>query len=202
MTEDRETSNHPDPHGTKKLSVITGGKTKAPTGANKGGKKHKGATDITTGLTVKQEAFAQAIMAGENYTDAYRQAYNAEGMADGTVWSEACRLVAHHKVSARLDQLRAQKEAEQRAMRVSLSQFVIDGFKEMTRPRLLHPDSYDEHGNPAPMVEDIPPAVRTRNLELIGKHLGLFVDRVETTDTTDRTAEEIEAALRARLGLS
>ena len=201
MTEDRETPSSPDPSGTFKPSIIKGGKDKAPTGASNRKKGHKGATDISTGLTVKQEAFAQAIMAGENYSDAYRQAYNAEGMADGSVWSEACRLVAHPKVSARLEQLRAQKEAEQRAMRVSLAQFVIDGFKEMTKPRLLHPDSYDEDGNPAPMVEDIPPAVRTRNLELIGKHLGLFVDRVETTEKADRTPDEIEAAIKARLGL-
>jgi hypothetical protein len=50
-------------------------------------------------------------------------------------------------------------------------------------------------------VEEIPPAVRTRNLELIGKHLGMFVERVETKDTTDRSADEIEAQIKARLGL-
>jgi hypothetical protein len=36
----------------------------------------------------------------------------------------------------------------------------------------------------------------------MGKTIGLFVDRVETEDKTDRTADEIEAQLRARLGLS
>jgi hypothetical protein len=49
---------------------------------------------------------------------------------------------------------------------------------------------------------DIPPAVKVRALELMGKTVALFTDRVETKDTTDRSAEEIEAQIKARLGLS
>jgi hypothetical protein len=49
---------------------------------------------------------------------------------------------------------------------------------------------------------DIPPAVKVRALELMGKTVALFVDRVETEDTTDRSADEIEAQIKARLGLS
>jgi hypothetical protein len=48
---------------------------------------------------------------------------------------------------------------------------------------------------------DIPPAVKVRALELMGKTVALFTDRVETEDTTDRSAEEIEAQIKARLGL-
>jgi hypothetical protein len=49
---------------------------------------------------------------------------------------------------------------------------------------------------------DIPPAVKVRALELMGKTVALFTDRVETEDTTDRSADEIEAQIKARLGLS
>jgi hypothetical protein len=48
---------------------------------------------------------------------------------------------------------------------------------------------------------DIPPAV-TRALELMGKTVALFTDRVETEDTTDRSADDIEAQIKARLGLA
>jgi hypothetical protein len=76
---------------------------------------------------------------------------------------------------------------------LSLAQFVVDGWKQLAQPKITYADG---------TVEEIPPAVRTRNLELIGKHLGMFVERVETKDTTDRSAEEIEAQIKARLGLS
>jgi hypothetical protein len=50
--------------------------------------------------------------------------------------------------------------------------------------------------------ETVHPSIRTRNAELMGKHLGLFVERVETKDVSDKTADDIEAQIKARLGLS
>jgi hypothetical protein len=185
MTIDRETPNAPA-SGTPKMSVIQGGKTKPP----KGG---RGATDRVTGLTDRQEIFCQGIMAGLTYSDAYRQAYTTQGQLDATVWNNACKMAADTKVIARLEALRAQKEAERRMQALSLAQFVVDGWKQLAQPKITYADG---------TVEEIPPAVRTRNLELIGKHLGMFVERVETKDTTDRSAEEIEAQIKARLGLS
>jgi hypothetical protein len=185
MTTDRETPDAPA-SGTPKMSVIQGGKTKPP----KGG---RGATDRVTGLTDRQEIFCQGIMAGLTYSDAYRQAYTTQGQLDATVWNNACKMAADTKVIARLEALRAQKEAERRMQALSLAQFVVDGWKQLAQPKITYADG---------TVEEIPPAVRTRNLELIGKHLGMFVERVETKDTTDRSAEEIEAQIKARLGLS
>ena len=155
-----------------------------------GGKKSRSAPDVATGLTEKQERFAQEIMAGANYTAAYRAAFNASGMTDGTVWNEAYKLAAHPKVTMRLDQLRAAKEAERRMQAASMSQFVIEGWKQLAQRKIVHQDG---------TVEEIPPAVRTRNLELIAKHLGMFVERIETADVSDRSADEIEEAIRARL---
>jgi hypothetical protein len=40
---------------------------------------------------------------------------------------------------------------------------------------------------------------RIRALELVGKTVGMFTDRVEQADTTERTASEIERDLRAKL---
>lgn len=192
MSTDRETPDHTVP-GTPKMQVIDGGKETSGKRVAKGKTKQKSPTNRETGLTAKQEAFAQEIMAGSNYTAAYRAAFNASGMADGTVWSEAHKLAAHPKVTARLEQLRAAKEAERRTQALSLAEFVIAGWRELAQSKIVHDDG---------TVEEIPPAVRTRNLELIGKHLGMFVDRVETKDVTDRSPEEIEEQIRARLGLN
>jgi phage terminase small subunit len=157
-----------------------------------GGKKSRSAPDVATGLTEKQERFAQEIMAGANYTAAYRAAFNASGMTDGAVWVEAHRLAASPKVTLRMDQLRAAKEAERRMQAACLSQFVVEGWKQLAQRKIVHQDG---------TVEEIPPAVRTRNLELIAKHLGMFVERIETADVSDRSAGEIEDAIRARLAL-
>lgn len=56
-------------------------------------------------LTSKQEKFAQAVASGMTQADAYRHAYNAENMADSTIWSRASELAADGKVSGRIKSL-------------------------------------------------------------------------------------------------
>lgn len=182
--DDRETSNRPDPHGTFKPSIIKGGKDKSPVGGSKGKKHQRSAPDPDTGLTEKQEAFVQAIMSGKNYSDAYRIAYNAEGMADGTVWNVSSTLAANPKVQMRLASLKAAKEAERRAVALSRPEFVL---------RELETIALDKN-------ESV--AARVRALELMGKTVAMFTDRTETEDVTDASADEIEARLRAKLGLA
>ena len=58
-------------------------------------------------LTAKQEAFAQAIADGLGQADAYRMAYDAEGMKDSTVHPKASRMLSEGKIRARVDELKA-----------------------------------------------------------------------------------------------
>jgi hypothetical protein len=176
MTMDRETPDAPA-SGTPKMSVIEGGKSKTRQRA----KGVRGATDRATSLTDAQEAFCQNVMSGLNYTAAYKAAYPNTNATDASIWSIACRLAAEVKVISRLEALRAQKEAEKRMQALSLAEFVLDGWKELAQSKIVHHEK-DEKGKPITRVEEIPPAVRTRNLELIGRHLGMFVERVETKD--------------------
>ena len=196
MTTDRETPDAPA-SGTPKMSVIEGGKSKTRQRA----KGVRGATDRATSLTDAQEAFCQNVMSGLNYTAAYKAAYPNTTATDASIWSIACRLAAEVKVISTLEALRAQKDAEKRMQALSLAQFVLDGWKELAQSKIVHHER-DEKGKPITRVEEIPPAVRTRNLELIGRHLGMFVERVETKDVTDKTADDIEAQIKARLGLA
>jgi len=48
-------------------------------------------------------------------------------------------------------------------------------------------------------TENPDPRVRLRALELLGKTLGLFVDRVETEDKTPRDADAIRKEIEARI---
>jgi NH3-dependent NAD+ synthetase len=59
-------------------------------------------------LTAKQEAFAQGIADGLGQADAYRMAYDAEGMKDSTVYSKASIMMSEGKIKARVDELKAQ----------------------------------------------------------------------------------------------
>lgn len=63
------------------------------------------------GLTLKQEAFAQAWARSRNNTVAYKAAYDWKGMTDKSVWEEACRVRLNPKVAARiLDLLQEQAD--------------------------------------------------------------------------------------------
>jgi hypothetical protein len=82
-------------------------------------KKSRSAPDPETGLTDKQEAFCQAIMAGATFSDGYRAAYRADGMVPNSIWNAASRLASDPKVRGRLEQLAEQKEAERRMLALS-----------------------------------------------------------------------------------
>jgi hypothetical protein len=64
-------------------------------------------------LTAKQEAFCQAIADGLGQADAYRMAYDAEGMKDNTIYSKASVLMSDGKVAARVAQLKSQVAEKQ-----------------------------------------------------------------------------------------
>ena len=166
-----------------KLTVVaTGSNTQqAASKSNKStGTRKKSATN-TRGLTDKQEAFAQAIFEGANFSDAYRKSYDAANMSAASIHTEACLLVQNPKVSQRLEQLNAEREQQRRMQSLSRSDFVL---KQLT-DEALNPDNSD--------------GARVRALELLGKSVALFTDKVETEDKTERDAESIRAELQAKL---
>lgn len=59
-------------------------------------------------LTPKQEAFCQAYIETGNASEAYRKAFDARRMKPETVNRSAFDLLQNHKITARLDELRAE----------------------------------------------------------------------------------------------
>ena len=160
--------------GKPKLKVVSN------TGSKSTGTRKKSAT-TTRGLTDKQEAFAQAIFEGANFSDAYRQAYDASNMSAASIHTEACLLVQNPKVSQRLEQLNLDREQQRRMQSLSRSDFVL---KQLTE-EALNTDNSD--------------GARVRALELLGKSVALFTDKVETEDKTERDADAIKRELQAKL---
>ncbi|MDV7201483.1 hypothetical protein RYZ18_09105 [Roseovarius sp. 10] len=130
-------------------------------------------------MTQKQLDFALAIASGKDQASAFREAYNAEGMKPSTIWSEASRLRRHPKVSARIDQLKAEAELSAAEKREGVREFVLHELTAMA-------------------CEASTPSARLKALELLGKSVGLFSDRVEVS-APERSIEELEAAIRQRI---
>lgn len=70
------------------------------------GTDHSGKRLMSENLTAKQEAYAQNIADGMTQADAYRSAYDAEGMTDNTIYARASELMRNSKVADRIQELR------------------------------------------------------------------------------------------------
>ena len=106
-------------------------------------------------LTNRQKQFVEEVVGGISSTEAYRASYNTGQMSIKTIWEAASRLSKNPKVVARLDELRAEKEAEERMLRLSYGDLVISELQSMA----LNSKSC---------------RVRIKALELLGKTVGLF----------------------------
>ena len=106
-------------------------------------------------LTAKQMKFVAEVSEGGSQSNAYRKAYDTSQMAPKTIWEEASRLSKDPKVVARLDELRAEKEAQERMLRLSYGDFVINELQEL---------ALSAKSNRA----------RIKALELLGKSIGMF----------------------------
>jgi len=107
-------------------------------------------------LTPKQEAFAQAYLLTGNATAAYRQAYDTQQMQDPSIYVAAHALVHNPKITLRLDKLKADAS---RLADVTIAD-VVAGLLDIARNGRVE-------------------SAKARAWELIGKHLGMFTDRIQ-----------------------
>jgi phage terminase small subunit len=162
-------------------------------------------------LSPKEEGFCVAILAGRNPSDAYRVTYQPKRAKAKTIHEMASRLMAKHKVRARLAELmrpvieRAQLTREE--WLEGLARICLADVRKM----------FDEDGNPIPITKladceaaaiaalevygglaassDVSEArgrtlrVRTvdqlKALELYGKAMGYFAEQREINNNSD-----------------
>jgi hypothetical protein len=132
------------------------------------------------GITTKQEAFCQAVTSGKSLADAYRSAYVTDNMTDNTLHHLACRLFADPKIRGRLQSINVEMEGNRRMMAASDVALGLRVLRELA-------ESADSD------------AARIRAAELLAKVGGAFVEQVDITDKRDRSPEEIETAIKAKL---
>ena len=131
------------------------------------------------GLTQKQEIFAQNVADGLNHSESYRRAYDTDEMASNTIWREAHRLSRHKRVAARICQLIAICEQDDRAWAATRAHRVTDLLERI-------------------MASSKTDSARLRAAELLGKTIGLFTHKEETPPRT-KTIEDLEQELAALL---
>jgi len=150
----------------------------------KGGDVRKRATrsapDAQTGLTAKQSMFCDGISSGMSLSDAYRAAYDTSGMQQKQVWEEASKLAVNPKVAQRLKEISQEKADQLRMLAASDAAAAVEVFRKM----MLAADT---------------DASKIRAAELLAKASGVFTDKVEVTDKTDRSTAQIEQEIADRL---
>ena len=131
-------------------------------------------------MTPKQHQFAREVVLGKSQADAYRAAYNTLRMNDNSIRREASRLMDNPNVATTVAQL--QREADTAVVQERIA----------TRDEVLQTlTSYMHSGEPRD-------SIRLRAAELMGKHYGLFTERIEAV-VPERSSEEITAELEEKL---
>lgn len=112
-------------------------------------------------LTPKQEKFCQGIVSGLNQSDAYRQAYNCDGMGDPTINNNAYVLMQDNDIAMRIEKLR-----------LPIAERIGMGLESYLKDLIAMRDD-------AKADVDHNPAIKAH--ELIGKALGYYVTKTELT---------------------
>lgn len=159
-----------------KLTVVSGGKDNT-TRSKRSGK-------APSGLTVKQETFAQRLADGLSATEAYRLSYDATGMKANVVNNEAYKLSSRPDIADRVAAIIAEKQKR--------NSVFTERQREKNSDRIWR-KVWELIDNP-----ETPPAVKANLLSLGAKAAGMLTDRVEI-DNKQADSKTIEAELIERL---
>ena len=133
-------------------------------------------------MTPKQHQFAREVVLGKSQADAYRSAYNTLKMNDNSIRREASRLMDNPNVATTVVELQQKADSAVVQERIASREEVLQTLT-----------SYMHSGEPKD-------SVRLRAAEMMGKHYGLFTDRIEAVVPV-RSAAEITAELEEKLQL-
>lgn len=153
-------------------------------------------------LTPKQEAFAAGVAQGLSQAEAYRRAFpNSTKWKDETVYSRASELMADRKISGRVSELMAKaaaaNEVTQERIVKELARIAFGNKRAVMKwgpggVAVIDSDALTD--DEAAMVAEVQETVssagssiklkthdKVKALELLGKHVGMFKEKVEAT---------------------
>jgi len=134
-------------------------------------------------LTPKQEKFVQGLFTGMSQREAYKQAYECKSMKDNTIDKNAYTLANDTKIATRLKELQ-DNLAERNTLTI---EWVLNNLKEVAERCMQAEPVMMKLGDE--LVETgeykFEHSGANRSLELIGKHLGMFVEKKELNITAN-----------------
>lgn len=149
-------------------------------------------------LMDKQERFCLEYVRTGVASEAYRLIYSAGRMSDKQVWEESSKLMANPKVAQRVAEIREEVTAPARKSLSIDKKWVLEQLVENVSMAKAAEPVLDGEGNPTGEYKQNL-AAANKSLELIGKELGMFVDKKEirTGAIDDIPHEDKMAALEA-----
>ena len=152
----------------------------------------KKAPSVGGKLTPKQENFVQAYIETGNASEAYRRAYDAEGMKPESIAVNASKLLDNAKVALMLQQLKAKAEKRHEIT-------VDDILRELEEARTMA--ATQERPQVSAMVAASMGKAKLLGLEVNKTEItGKDGGPIETRTTRDMTDEELAAEM-ARYGI-
>jgi hypothetical protein len=137
-----------------------------------------------TGLTAKQQRFAELLAEGHSSADAYRGSYDASNMKAATVHNEASKLFNNPAIAERVQAIIAEKKQK--------NSMFTDRQREKYSDRVWR--------NLWAMIDapDTPPAVKANLLSLGAKAAGMLTEQVKIENVSS-DSQSIEKELIERL---
>lgn len=144
-------------------------------------------------LTDKQEKFVQGLMKGLSQREAYKQAYEVEGIKDSSIDERACRTLRNPKVLARYEDLhskviaKAEEETIADAIEIMKLWTRISRGKEkdntvvQEQKPIIGDDGKKKGYMTVSRVMEIPPSIKDRikASELLAKRYGLDKEKID-----------------------
>lgn len=147
----------------------------------------KGKSTSGRGLTPKQEKFCQLYIELGNASEAYRQAYDCSKMQTSTINTKAKELLKNGPITVRIEEL---QQAHRQRHNLTVDNIIADlqeyrdicmGRKPLTITTVVKnaQEGTAQSVNTECFVFE--PTGANKAFELLGKHLGMFKDRVDVT---------------------
>lgn len=154
---------------------------------------------------VKHEKFAQNIALGMGVSDAYRDA-GGQAKSPRSVSQAASHLRSNPRVAARIEELLEKRRViNEKSTAQAINKMALT--KEYVLTRLM--ENVERSMQSVPATKDgrvfkYDGSVANRALELLGKELGLFIDRKEVGkpgEFDDLSADALRQIIAERLGM-
>ena len=149
-------------------------------------------------LTKYEESLVHAMLTAKSQRDAYKKSlYKSDKMTDEQIDVEACRILARPNVALRLEEL--QEQLREHAVEKCLlsAEDILNDILETRQTCKDNMLKTDSEGNQ--IVDGAALNGRNKANELLGKHLKLFTDKVESVNANfnkEMSEEEAERILK------